>query len=137
MFDRSWYGRVLVERVEGFATEAEWRRAYREIGEFERLLTDDGVLMLKFYLQITEDEPLRRFPSREGDPATRWKINAEDWRNREKWAAHNAAAEEMLARTNFPAAPWQVVAGNSKRHARLGVLRTVVAALEKRMKDES
>ena len=137
VFDRSWYGRVLVERVEGFATEPEWRRAYQEIGEFERLLTDDGALMLKFYLQITEDEQLRRFQSREGDPAKRWKINAEDWRNREKWAAHNAAAEEMLARTNFPAAPWQVVAGNSKRHARLGVLRTVVAALEKRMKDES
>lgn len=136
VFDRSWYGRVLVERVEGFATEVEWRRAYREIGEFERLLTDDGALMLKFYLQITEDEQLRRFQSREGDPARRWKINAEDWRNREKWTAHNTAAEEMLARTSSPAAPWEVVPGNSKRHARLSVLRTTVAALDERMKDE-
>ncbi len=136
VFDRSWYGRVLVERVEGFAAEAEWRRAYREIGEFERLLTDDGTLLLKFYLQITGDEQLRRFQSREGDPAKRWKINAEDWRNREKWDVHNAAAEEMLARTSSPAAPWQVVAGNSKRHARLEVLRAVSAALEERMKVE-
>ena len=135
VFDRSWYGRVLVERVEGFATEAEWGRAYREIGEFERLLTDDGALILKFYLQITEDEQLLRFQRREGDPSKRWKINDEDWRNREKWTAHNAAAEEMLARTNFPAAPWHVVAGNSKRYARLEVLRAVTSALEKRMKD--
>ena len=133
VFDRSWYGRVLVERVEGFAAAEEWRRAYREIGEFERLLTDDGALLLKFYLQITADEQLLRFQRREGDPAKRWKINAEDWRNREQWDAHNAAAEEMLARTNFPAAPWQVVAGNSKRHARLAILRTVATALEGRL----
>ena len=133
VFDRSWYGRVLVERVEGFAAAEEWRRAYRELKEFERLLTDDGALLLKFYLQITPDEQLLRFQRREGDPAKRWKINAEDWRNREKWDAHNVAAEEMLARTNLAAAPWRVVAGNSKRHARLEILRTVATALEGRL----
>lgn len=136
VYDRSWYGRVLVERVEGFATEPEWRRAYREIGEFERLLTDDGALLLKFYLQITKEEQLTRFQRRENDPSKRWKINAEDWRNREKWDVHNRAAEEMLVRTDFPAAPWHLIAGDNKRHARLEVLRTVAAALEGRMTND-
>lgn len=130
VFDRSWYGRVLVERVEGFAPEPEWRRAYREINEMERVLVDDNTLLLKFYLHITREEQLARFQRREADPTKRWKINAEDWRNREKWEQHNAAAEEMFTRTSTPVAPWHLVAGNGKRHARLQVLRTVVEALE-------
>ena len=130
VFDRSWYGRVLVERVEGFATEPEWRRAYREINEFERLLLDDNALIIKFYVHISKDEQLKRFELREGDPLKRWKINDEDWRNREKWDQHNLAAEEMFERTSTPGAPWTVVAGNYKWHARLEVLRAVVAALE-------
>ncbi len=130
VFDRSWYGRVLVERVEGFATETEWRRAYREINEFERLLTDDNAIILKFYVHISEDEQLQRFQKREADPLKRWKINDEDWRNRKKWNEHNAAAEEMFERTSTSAAPWHVVPGNSKAHARLETLSAVVETLE-------
>lgn len=130
VFDRSWYGRVLVERVEGFATEPEWRRAYREINEFERMLLDDDALIVKFYIYISKDEQLKRFELREGDPLKRWKINDEDWRNREKWEQHNAAAEEMFERTSLAGAPWTVIAGDYKWHARLETLRTVVAALE-------
>jgi polyphosphate kinase 2 (PPK2 family) len=130
VFDRSWYGRVLVERVENFATEAEWRRAYREINEFERLLTDDGAVIVKFYYHITKDEQLTRFKRREADPYKSWKITDEDWRNREKWDAHNAAAEEMFERTSSPVAPWRLVAGNYKWHARLEMLRLVTKALE-------
>ncbi|MBV9656841.1 MAG: UDP-galactose-lipid carrier transferase [Verrucomicrobia bacterium] len=130
VFDRSWYGRVLVERVEGFASETEWRRAYREINEFERWLLDDNTIILKFYVHISKDEQLHRFKLREADPLKRWKINAEDWRNRDKWEQHNAAAEEMFERTSPSAAPWTVIAGNYKWHARLETLRTVVTTLE-------
>ncbi len=130
VFDRSWYGRVLVERVEGFATEKEWRRAYDEIAEFERTLTDDGAILLKFYLHISKDEQLARFKRREGDPYKHWKITEEDWRNRRKWDEHNTAAEEMFARTSTGAAPWHVVPANYKWHARLKVVRAVVDALE-------
>ena len=100
IFDRSWYGRVLVERVEGFARDDEWRRAYREINEFERLLTDDGTVIVKCYFHISKDEQLTRFKRREADPSKSWKINDEDWRNRRKWDEHNAAAEEMFERTS-------------------------------------
>lgn len=130
VFDRSWYGRVLVERVEGFATETEWRRAYREINEFERLLTDDNAIILKFYVHISKDEQLQRFQKREADPLKRWKINDEDWRNRKKWDEHNAAAEEMFERTSTSAAPWHIVPGNHKAHARLETLSAVVETLE-------
>jgi polyphosphate kinase 2 (PPK2 family) len=130
IFDRSWYGRVLVERVEGFASPAEWKRAYREINEFERLLADDGTLILKYYLQITKEEQLDRFKRREADPMKHWKITEEDWRNRRKWEEHNEAAEDMFEQTWTPNAPWHVVEANYKWYARLKMLRTAVKAME-------
>jgi polyphosphate kinase 2 (PPK2 family) len=131
VFDRSWYGRVLVERVEGFATKAEWQRAYDEINQFEQTLVADGSILLKFYVHITKDEQLLRFKKRAADPYKRWKINDEDWRNREKWHQHNEAAEDMFANCNLAGAPWMLVEGNFKWYARLKVLRTVVRRLEK------
>ena len=131
IFDRSWYGRVLVERVEGFATEKEWKRAYEEINEFERMLADDGAIILKFYLHISKDEQLFRFKRREADPYKHWKINDEDWRNRRKWDEHNNAAEEVFEKTSTEDAPWTVIAANYKWFARLRVLKTVVDALDR------
>ena len=135
IFDRSWYGRVLVERVEGFATEAEWRRAYGEINEFERLLIDDGTLVLKFWLHVSPDEQLRRFERRLADPSKRWKMSDEDWRNRAKWPQYEAAVEDMLRETNTGPAPWFVVEGNDKRWARVKVLRIVVQQLQAALGD--
>ncbi len=131
IFDRSWYGRVLVERVEGFATEKQWKRAYEEINEFERTLADDGAIIMKFYLHISKDEQLFRFKRREADPYKHWKINDEDWRNRRKWDEHNNAAEDMFEKTSTDDAPWTVVAANYKWFARLRVLKTVVETLER------
>jgi polyphosphate kinase 2 (PPK2 family) len=130
VFDRSWYGRVLVERVEGFATVEEWQRAYAEINQLEQMLTDDGTLIVKLYLHISMDEQLARFEKRLGNPSKAWKINDEDWRNRNKFDVHNAAAEDMVRLTSTNAAPWYVVAGNYKWFARLQVLRRVVKAVE-------
>lgn len=130
IFDRSWYGRVLVERVEEFATEKEWKRAYGEVNEFERLLADDGTIIVKFYLHISRDEQLVRFRRRESDPYKHWKINEEDWRNRRRWAEHNHAAEDMFERTSTEHAPWHVIAANYKWFARVQVVKTVLAALE-------
>ena len=130
VFDRSWYGRVLVERVEGFATTDEWRRAYAEINHFENMLTDDGAIVVKFYIHITKEEQLARFEKRLGDASKAWKINEEDWRNRNKWDTHNIAAEDMVRQTSTTDAPWHVVAGNFKWFARLQVLRRVVKAVE-------
>jgi polyphosphate kinase 2 (PPK2 family) len=130
IFDRSWYGRVLVERVEGFATPVEWKRAYREINEFERLLAEDGTLIVKVYFHITKDEQLDRFKRREADPLKHWKITEEDWRNRRKWAEHNEAAEDMFEQTWTHYAPWTVVEANFKWFARLKFLRTTIRALE-------
>ncbi len=126
IFDRSWYGRVLVERVEALASEAEWRRAYGEINDFERLLVDDGALILKFWLHISPEEQLRRFESRLADPAKRWKMNDEDWRNRGRWSDYEAAIEDMLRETHTDRVPWVIVEGDDKRWARVKVLRTVV-----------
>jgi AMP-polyphosphate phosphotransferase len=130
IFDRSWYGRVLVERVEGFATPIEWKRAYREINEFERLLAEDGSLIVKAYLHITKDEQLARFKSREADPLKHWKITEEDWRNRRKWGEHNEAAEAMFEQTWTHYAPWTVVEANYKWYARLKFLRATIRTLE-------
>lgn len=134
IFDRSWYGRVLVERVEKFATPAEWKRAYREINAFEQALVDDGSLLIKFYLHITKEEQLLRFQRRQADPYKHWKINGEDWRNREHWDEYNAAAEEMFARTSPPGAPWTVIGADFKWQARLKVVKTVAERVEKRLK---
>lgn len=130
IFDRSWYGRVLVERIESFATETEWRRAYREINEFERLLIDDGTLILKFWLHISQEEQLRRFEQRLADPGKRWKMNEEDWRNRTKWHQYEEAVEDMFRETSTAWAPWVVVEGNDKRWARIKVLQHVVQYLQ-------
>jgi AMP-polyphosphate phosphotransferase len=130
VFDRSWYGRVLVERVEGFATMDEWKRAYGEINMLEKMLADDGAVIVKFYLHIAKEEQLARFEKRLGDPSKAWKINDEDWRNRSKFEAHNTAAEDMVRLTSTPEAPWHVIAGNFKWYARLQVLRRVVKAIE-------
>lgn len=125
IFDRSWYGRVLVERVEGFATDAEWKRAYDELNEFERLLNDDGTVIIKIWLHITKQEQMKRFKKRQEDPMKRWKMNEEDWRNRRKWDRYVEAAEEMFVRTSPQFAPWHVIPANFKWYARAKVLRTV------------
>src|ERR1700731_4602554 len=130
IFDRSWYGRVLVERVEGFASMIEWKRAYREINEFEQLLIEDGTSIVKVYFHITKDEQLDRFKRREADPLKHWKITEEDWRNRRKWDEHNEAAEEMFQHTGTPFADWTVVEANFKWYARLKLLKAAIRALE-------
>lgn len=131
VFDRSWYGRVLVERVEGFAREDEWRRAYGEIAEFERTLVADGAIVVKFWLHVSAEEQLHRFERRREDPLKRWKITAEDWRNREKRPEYEAAVEDMLDRTDIPEAPWILVEGESKRFARVKVMESVIEQIER------
>lgn len=128
VFDRSWYGRVLVERVEGFCTEDEWRRAYQEINEFERQLTEFGTAMVKLWLHIDQDEQLRRFEARKEEK--RWKIGDEDWRNREKWKQYEVSVIEMLERTSTTYAPWTIVEANDKLYARIKALRAAADALE-------
>jgi polyphosphate:AMP phosphotransferase len=130
IFDRSWYGRVLVERVEGFAKEAEWQRAYQEINEFERELTRDGVILIKFWLQISQEEQLKRFEEREQNPVKLHKITDEDYRNREKANQYEAAAAEMIARCGPPEAPFTLVEANDKRFARVKVLESICDRLE-------
>jgi polyphosphate kinase 2 (PPK2 family) len=130
VLDRTWYGRVLVERVEGFATEEQWRRAYREIDDFERMLADDGMIIVKLFLHISEAEQLERFERRREDPLKGWKLTDEDWRNREKRPAYEAALEEMFERTDTERAPWRIVPAESKRYARVRVMREVISAIE-------
>ncbi len=131
IFDRTWYGRVLVERVEGFAPEADWDRAYGEINDFEKQLTDHRIALSKFWIHISAAEQLRRFKERERVPYKQYKIGPEDWRNRKKAPAYREAVEEMLARCAPPEAPWTIVAGNDKRSARIQILRTIVTRLER------
>jgi len=133
IFDRSWYGRVLVERVEGFCTEPEWRRAYREINEFERQLVDFGIILVKVWIHISQDEQLRRFEARKDNPYKAWKLTDEDWRNRKKWGEYEAAVEEMLLKTSTITAPWSVIPGNSKWVARVETLRTLTATLKEKL----
>ncbi|HJA11855.1 MAG TPA: polyphosphate:AMP phosphotransferase [Candidatus Mediterraneibacter merdipullorum] len=136
IFDRTWYGRVMVERIEGFCTEAEWKRAYREINDMEKDLSDAGAIVIKFWMHIDKDEQERRFKERQENPEKQWKITDEDWRNREKWDLYEDAVNEMLMRTSTDYAPWVVVEGNDKYYARVKVLKTVVDAIEKRLKEE-
>jgi AMP-polyphosphate phosphotransferase len=133
VLDRSWYGRVLVERVEGFATKQQWKRAYREIAGFEESLAAEGMVIVKFWLHISDQEQLKRFKRRDEDPLKRWKLTEEDWRNRGKRAEYEAAVEEMLDRTSTPHAPWHLVEANSKRFARVKVLETVCSEMERGM----
>ena len=130
LFDRSWYGRVLVERVEGYATEDQWMRAYDEIVQFERSLVQEGMIIVKFWLQISPDEQLRRFENRQKDPVRHWKLTEEDWRNRLKIGEYNHAVEEMFERTDHELAPWHVISGEQKKWARVAVLETLVAQIE-------
>jgi polyphosphate kinase 2 (PPK2 family) len=130
VLDRSWYGRVLVERVEGFATEQQWRRAYPQIVGFENALATEGMVLVKLWLDVSEDEQLRRFRAREHDPLKRWKLTSEDWRNLSRRHDYEIAVEEMLQRTDHPAAPWHVVAAESKHYARVNVLEIVISAIE-------
>jgi len=133
IFDRSWYGRVMVERIEGFCTEDAWKRAYREINAFERQLVDYGTILLKFWVHIGKDEQLRRFEEREHIQYKSWKLTDEDWRNREKWDAYEAAVSEMLLKTSTLTAPWTIVEGNDKFWARVKVLRTLVETLSREL----
>ena len=130
IYDRSWYGRVLVERLEGFAREVEWRRAYSEMNEFERELVEHGVIVIKFWLHISKEEQLRRFRNREDTDYKRHKINDEDWRNRRKWAAYETAVGDMIALTQTRFAPWHLIPANNKRHARLEIIKTSCQMIE-------
>jgi AMP-polyphosphate phosphotransferase len=130
VLDRTWYGRVLVERVEEFTPEADWRRAYSEIVDLEASLAAEGTILVKFWMHLSPEEQLRRFEKRQADPYKAWKLTEEDWRNRERRKVYEAAVEEMLERTDLPAAPWHVVAAENKRWARVDVVRTVSAAVE-------
>jgi polyphosphate kinase 2 (PPK2 family) len=133
IFDRSWYGRVMVERVEGFCTEAAWKRAYREINDFERQLTEAGIILVKFWIHISREEQLRRFEQRSTTAYKRWKLTDEDWRNREKWDQYLEAVEEMLLKTSTLVAPWTVVEGDFKWWARVKCLETLVKTVSRQL----
>ena len=134
VLDRSWYGRVLVERVEGFADQAAWKRAYEEIRDFERMLAEEGMLIVKFWLHVSSREQLKRFEARAEDPLKSWKLTDEDWRNRKKRRAYARAIEDMLDETDRDFAPWTLVEADSKRYARVKVIETVIAAAEDGMR---
>lgn len=129
IFDRSWYGRVLVERIEGYATEHEWQRAYQEVNEFERCLMDDGVKIIKIFMHISPEEQLKRFEERLNNPVKRWKLTTEDIRNRERWDDYEISTDEMFKYTSTKTAPWHIIRGNHKWFARIDVLKTVVNQL--------
>ena len=133
IFDRTWYGRVMVEKIEGFTSTQRCGQAYSEINEFEKELTDSGVIIVKFWLQIDKDEQLKRFTERQNTPEKQWKITDEDWRNREKWDSYEAAVNEMLCRTSSEYAPWNVIEANDKLYARIKVLKTVIKAINDRL----
>jgi polyphosphate kinase 2 (PPK2 family) len=135
IFDRSWYGRVLVERVEGFATREQWLRAYDEINSFERTLAAEGMILIKIWLHISEKEQLKRFERRQKDPLKAWKLTEDDWRNRRRRADYEEAVEDMLARTDQPYAPWHLVEADSKRYARVRVVEIVIDRMERGMKE--
>jgi polyphosphate kinase 2 (PPK2 family) len=135
VFDRSWYGRVLVERVDGLATREQWLRAYDEINHFEETLAAEGMVLVKLWLHISQEEQLRRFKRREKDPLKTWKLTEEDWRNRDRRAEYEQAVEDMVARTDRePHARWQLIEADSKRYARVKVLETVIAEIERGMR---
>lgn len=134
IFDRTWYGRVMVERIEGFCTKKEWQRAYKEINDMEKDLADAGAVVIKFWMQISKEEQENRFKARQENPLKQWKITEEDWRNREKWDQYEEAVNEMLVRTSTEYAPWVVVEGNCKYYARIKVLETAIQAIEERLK---
>jgi polyphosphate kinase 2 (PPK2 family) len=134
VFDRSWYGRVLVERLECYATDEQWERAYGEIVEFERTLVLEGLILVKFWLHISDEEQLGRFQARQGDPLKRWKLTEEDWRNRSKNRRYDEAAEDVFARTDHELAPWDLIAGEQKRVGRVAVLERLNQRIEAGMR---
>jgi len=134
IFDRSWYGRVLVERVEKLATEDQWRRAYAEINDFEQMLTDSGIVLIKFWMHVTKEEQYKRFKLREETPHKQWKLTDEDWRNREKWDDYVTAVNDIVEHTSTRVAPWDLIEGNDKRHARVKVIKTVCDRMEAALK---
>jgi polyphosphate kinase 2 (PPK2 family) len=134
VFDRSWYGRVLVERVEGFANKKEWKRSYREIRNFEQALTDEGTILVKFWLHLSDEEQLKRFEARADDPLKQWKLTEEDWRNREKRGLYEEAVEDMFEKTSTEDAPWTIIPAENKRYARVAVIEAVNTAMEEGMK---
>ncbi|NJK50965.1 polyphosphate:AMP phosphotransferase [Candidatus Gracilibacteria bacterium] len=136
IFDRTWYGRVLVERIEGFAKENEWRRAYQEINEFEAQLTNAGYVLVKFWMHISPDEQLKRFEERQHNPFKLYKLTEEDWRNHDKWNLYAVAVNQAIARTSTPAAPWTVVAGDNKYYARVKVIETAIEAIKAQLKNK-
>jgi polyphosphate kinase 2 (PPK2 family) len=133
IFDRSWYGRVLVERVEGYASEADWSRAYAELNDFEAQLIDHGIVLMKYWIHVTQDEQLARFRAREETPHKQWKLTDEDWRNREKWPLYEAAVNDMVQYTSTRVAPWILVENDDKAFGRIKVLKTLCKQLEKRL----
>ena len=133
VFDRTWYGRVMVERLEGFCSENDWQRAYNEINEFEKELTDWGAIVIKFWVQIDKDTQLKRFTDRQNTPEKQWKITDEDWRNREKWDMYEDAVNEMIQKTSTEFAPWHILESNDKHYARIKALKTVISAIKERM----
>ncbi len=135
VLDRSWYGRVLVERVEGFASEEQWRRAYGEILDFERTLAAEGMLLAKFWMHISDEEQLERFERRRDNPLKSWKLTDEDWRNRERRPQYEEAVEEMLERTDHEAGRWHVIPANSKKYARVAVVETACSEVERGMRE--
>jgi polyphosphate kinase 2 (PPK2 family) len=137
IFDRSWYGRVLVERIEGYATETEWKRAYAEISDFEDQLVRHGVVLCKFWMHITADEQLKRFKEREKIPYKRWKLTPDDWRNRDRWDEYEHAVNDMVERTSTVHAPWTLVEANDKRFARIKVLETITTQLKSHLPPSS
>lgn len=136
IFDRSWYGRVLVERLEGFASKKEWKRAYREINTFEKMLTDDGVVVIKLFLHISQEEQLKRYASRLNDPKKNWKLTPEDLRNRQRANDYLEAYDDMFAKTHTENAPWHAIAGDHKWFARIHCLETVVDSIERKLNTE-
>ena len=131
IFDRTWYGRVMVERLEGFCSEDDWKRAFNEMNEFERQLTDWGAVVIKFWIHIDQDTQLARFNDRQNTPEKQWKLTEEDWRNREKWPQYEEAIDEMLQKTSTENAPWYIIESNDKKYARIKTLKIVIKALEK------
>jgi polyphosphate:AMP phosphotransferase len=136
IFDRSWYGRVMVERIEGLCTKEEWSRAYREINQMEEALASAGIIIIKFWLDISKEEQAKRFRAREENPEKQWKLTGEDWRNREKWDEYRVAVDEMIKKTSTPYAPWTIVEANSKYYARVKVLEAVVDRLKRGLEDD-
>ena len=134
IFDRTWYGRVMVERLEGFCSENDWQRAYNEINEFEKELSDWGAVIIKFWVQIDKETQLERFTERQNTPEKQWKITEEDWRNRDKWDLYEGAVNEMLQKTNTSYAPWHILESNDKKYARIKALKIVINAIEQALK---